>query len=514
MFLTVLDGPLTGRTYSLDRPVVVGRDADCDIVLDADERVSRRHATLTATGSGSVRIDDLGSTNGVHVAGGRIDRSTTVSNGGVATIGRTRISITAAQQASGPATVIGGPGAPGSNNVADATAAGAHARTGHGSTPAGAVTGPPVVGLGSAAPAPPAAGVPVTPTPARSGKGKRTLAWVAGLAVLGVGSVVAAVSLNGAGEDAPTGELTAAQITERSSDGVLQVQAEIDGQLMGTGTGWVYDLDSGLIVTNYHVVGVGTEFSVGTGPARRPAQLVGAAPCDDLAVLRVDRTSDLVELEIGEQAELSNGDDVVALGYPATASQTPALVTSTGTVSSPRTSFDAPALDLPRYPNVVLTQTPINPGDSGGPLLDTEGRVVGVNSAGSNVTQNQNYAIGADRLRELLPQLAAGDSIGWNGFVFRFPGSPDEVAALGYDPLLFGQAVFALDAVPQSPAANTGIFRDLDGLPVPIVAVDGVPMDGTLQTLCSQIGDLQRGDTSSFTVTDGFDLFDVRFDFA
>ena len=504
MYLTVLDGPSADTTIPVpgasDSPssVTVGRDDDCELTLAADERVSRRHATITAQANGTVEITDLGSTNGVFVDDDRITGTRTVRTGEVIRIGRTRLAVRATDPRAGdgsttvigtrPATLLGDVGA------------------GHGDVPVAA----PITGADTAA-----AGV-TTASGRRRGRrpGRRSLvvgaAAVVAVAALGL---VAVIVTGGSDDDAPT-EMDAAAVTDSSERGVLQVQAEIDGQVLGTGSGWVHDVEAGLIVTNFHVVGIGTEFSVGVGPDRRTASLVGAAPCDDLAVLRVDRTDDLVELPIGDQSSLRNGQDVVALGYPGTASQTPALITSTGTVSTPRSSFDAPALDLPRYPNVVITQTPINPGNSGGPLLDADGRVVGVNTAGSLATQNQNYAIGADRLRQLLPELSAGDSFGWNGFVLRFPASPEEVEALGHDPMLFGSAVFAMDAVPQSPAANTGIFRRLQGEPVPIVAVDGLAMDGTLQTLCRAVGTSRRGQTSTFTVTDGFDVFDVPFDFS
>lgn len=490
MFLTVLDGPAEGTIIDIATTVTVGRDADCTLVLDQDERVSRQHASLAPRADGSIVVTDLGSTNGVYVRGQRIVEPTTVGAGETVRIGRTEIGIGPAEAG----TVI-------ETNATVMSAAPDAPATG------GAVE--PVVTSGSAAVPSPPPGAPATAASGASSGSKRNGLLIGAAAV--VAALVAVVVVFAMqGDDT----LSATEITEQSERGVLQVQAEIDGQLLGTGTGWVYDIDRGLIVTNYHVVGVGTTFSVGIGPDRRIATLVGAAPCDDLAILRVDRTDDLIELPLGEQAELENGQDVVALGYPGTASQTPALVTNTGTISAPRTSFDAVALDLPRYPNVILTEVPINPGNSGGPLLDMEGRVVGVNSAGSNVTQNQNYAIGVDRLRELLPELAAGDSFGWNGFVFQFPASPQEVEALGWDPLLFGQAVFALEAVPQTPAANSGIFRQLDGAAVPIIAVDNAPMDGTLQTLCNSIGEQRRGSTSNFDVTDGIDIFTVPFDYS
>lgn len=481
MFLVVIDGPAQGRSIAIDRIRTVGRDLDCSLVLDDDERVSRQHASFTPQPDGSVTVADLGSTNGVLVAGRRITGPTPVASGAVVRIGRTSLAVRATDPAAGPATVI---------DVASRVASPATAPAASLAPPL-AVT--PVTPVGPAAPATP---------PMRSARRRRALV---------IGGVAAAVALVGTGVIVVSavggGQATPEEVTERASGGVLQVQAEVDGQLIGTGTGWVYDADDGLIVTNYHVVGVGTTFSVGVGPDRRNATLVGAAPCDDLAVLRVDRTADLVELPIGEQATLRNGQGVVALGYPGTASETPALITSTGTISTPETQFDAPALDLPRYPNVIITQTPINPGNSGGPLLDLAGNVIGVNSAGSIATQNQNYAIGAGRLLEALPDLAAGDSYGWNGLLFVFPGSPEEVEALGYDPALFGQAVFAVDAVPQTPAANTGLFRQFEGA-VPIIGIDGAPMDGTLQTLCTSIASKRRGDTTNFNVTDGVDVYD------
>jgi S1-C subfamily serine protease len=472
MFLTVIDGPYDGHTIALDGTGTVGRDPDCSLVLDRDDRVSRRHASFVPQPDGTVVVSDLGSTNGVYVRGERITDVAVVRSGDTVRIGHTSIGVRATDPGIGSATVIGiVPTAP------------------------------------APVPAAPVGSAPVDPPPPGSvpsgSPSRRPVALIAAAAVVAIGLLAAVVVVLTRG-----GEATAEEITDRARAGVLQVQAEIDGQLIGTGTGWVYDLERGLIVTNYHVVGAGTTFSVGVGPDRRSATLVGAAPCDDLAVLRVDRTSDLIELPIGDQAELRNGQPVVALGYPGTASETPALITNTGTISTPETSFDAPAIALPRYPNVILTEVAINPGNSGGPLLNLDGDVVGVNSAGSLNTQNQNYAIGADRLRQVLPDLANGDSYGWNGLLFAFPQSPDEVAALGWDPSLFGVAIFAVDAVPQTPAANTGLFRQLGGTTVPIVGIDGAPMDGTLQTLCASIDSKRRGDTSTFNITDGVDLYD------
>jgi pSer/pThr/pTyr-binding forkhead associated (FHA) protein len=76
MFLVVIDGPAQGRSIAIDRIRTVGRDHGCSLVLDDDERVSRQHASFTPQADGSVMVADLGSTNGVLVAGRRISEPT------------------------------------------------------------------------------------------------------------------------------------------------------------------------------------------------------------------------------------------------------------------------------------------------------------------------------------------------------------------------------------------------------------------------------------------------------
>jgi S1-C subfamily serine protease len=493
MFLTVLDGPASGRVIDLDQLITVGRDADCAIVLDDDDRVSRRHATFEPQSDGTVRVTDLGSTNGVYVGSLRITAPASVHSGDTVRIGHTSLGLRATDPSlepatspsSGPATVIGIDEPPAPSGTAERAAQ------------VVVSAGRPV---SNTTPPPP-------PGATTRSRGRRPVATIGAAVVIVAGLV--AVALVVATRDRGA---TADSVAEQAARGVLQVQSEVDGQLIGTGTGWVYDIDQGLVVTSYHVVGLGTTFTVGIGPDRRTATLVGAAPCDDLAVLRVDRIDDLTELPLGDQSELRSGQDVVALGYPRTASQT--VVTSTGTISNPQSSFDAPARDLPSYPNVVVSNVSTNPGNSGGPLLDLEGRVVGVNTAGSAGSENQNHSIGADRLRKVLPDLAAGDSYGWNGLLLVFPSTAEEVEALGSDPALFGKAVFTTGAVPESSAADTGLFSEIDGAAVPIVGVEGSAMDGTLQTLCNSISVKRRGDTTTFNVTDGVDLYDFDLDFA
>src|SRR5205823_6033027 len=98
-------------------------------------------------------------------------------------------------------------------------------------------------------------------------------------------------------------------------------------------------------------------------------------------------------------------------------------------VSVARTEYREYALDVPRYPNVIQTDAAVNPGNSGGPLLDLQGRLVGVTSAvrtlspDGRIVQGQNYAIGVDRVRQVTRVLRTGRSIGWAGLGFSYPAA-------------------------------------------------------------------------------------------
>src|SRR3954451_24719765 len=87
-----------------------------------------------------------------------------------------------------------------------------------------------------------------------------------------------------------------------------------------TGSGWVLDAGKGLIVTNGHVVNQGQTYQVGVGGKLQPATVVGDAPCEDLAVLKIANTAGLKSMPLDSQSNVKEGDDVVALGYPQSAS--------------------------------------------------------------------------------------------------------------------------------------------------------------------------------------------------
>jgi S1-C subfamily serine protease len=179
------------------------------------------------------------------------------------------------------------------------------------------------------------------------------------------------------------------------------------------GTGWVVDAGQGLIATNNHVVSGSTEHFIDVAPKdRRPAKLVATAACDDLALLQVSDTTGLKTMEIGDQQALRLGDVVIAIGFPGTPLSTSGnLVTTQGVVSVVKTEGNYPG----NWPNLIQHDAAINHGNSGGPLVTLDGKLVGVNTLGATQTQAQNYSIGAAHVLTILSSLRAGKSLDWTG---------------------------------------------------------------------------------------------------
>jgi S1-C subfamily serine protease len=462
--------------------VVIGRDLTCDVVLE-DEKVSRRHASLRLLSDGRVFVEDLGSTNGTLVNGWRIGGPVILGPGDRVRLGDTLLWTSPTGAGSKATVVVPGP------------------RPDLAPTPA-------------SAPAPPAPATPTEPPPpGRAAPGRRGVlglpvpAAVALAIVLGAAAVAipfAVVGGNGepsspaTGTASPSAPPSIPEIIEAVRPSVVLVDVSVGGQSVGGGSGWVLDAERGLIVTNAHVVNAGTEFSVGLASERRTAEIVGVAPCEDLAVLRVADTEGLRTLPMGSQSDLRQGQTVIALGFPASASLTAELTATTGIVSVVQTAFDRESLDVPKYPNVIQTDAALNPGNSGGPLIDEAGRLVGVNSAGitllgGRTIQGQGYAIGVDRVREVVAILEAGSSIGWTGMGFEYPSSTEELDRLGL-PRIAGLLV--ANAVPGTPAAVAGF----GGEPALIVEIQGRRVLNDLPSYCGAVEDLASGSTASFTV--------------
>jgi S1-C subfamily serine protease len=168
----------------------------------------------------------------------------------------------------------------------------------------------------------------------------------------------------------------------------------------GTGSGFLLAPD-GYIVTNSHVVRGAERLEVSfTDGETRSARLVGDDPPTDLALIRVE-DSGLAHAELGDSASLRPGQLVVAIGSPLGFQST----VSAGVVSSPRRALRSREGRL--IEDVIQHTAPLNPGSSGGPLVDSRRRVVGVNTAIIAPAQGIGFAVPANTATWVVTEILA-----------------------------------------------------------------------------------------------------------
>ena len=247
---------------------------------------------------------------------------------------------------------------------------------------------------------------------ARIGMGVAALALVV---ALGIG-VLALTRDTG---DEGGGSVVTDDIAAGARSGTIYIRSRGLGQ-ESVGTGVLVDADEGLVLTNFHVIAIGGDLRAGAPDRLDDAEVRAAAPCEDLALLEVEGVDDRNAITLGRQGDVAQGDPVVALGYPLSASGGKSLSTTAGVVSSVRTPLRLPAPDQPRLTNLVQTDAALGAGNSGGPLVGADGRLVGINTilftgAADAPSAEQGYAIGVDRVRELLADFREGRSRAWFG---------------------------------------------------------------------------------------------------
>jgi len=159
-----------------------------------------------------------------------------------------------------------------------------------------------------------------------------------------------------------------------------------------------------------------------------------------------------------------------------------------GNVSAVNISYDASqALDVPSYPNVIQTTAAINHGNSGGPLINLAGELIGVSSAGAPVQVEQTYyAIGVDRVKQIVPTLANGQSMMWTGLGFddyitqARLNDPSVVSALHTLGLPSVRGIFVNHVA-------LGTTNPAFTMPALITKANGKELEGSLSDYCSAI---------------------------
>jgi S1-C subfamily serine protease len=196
-------------------------------------------------------------------------------------------------------------------------------------------------------------------------------------------------------------------------DAVVAINIEGVGQFGGVvraaGSGMVID-PSGLVLTNNHVVEGATSITVTLADGRDvDADLVGSIPSNDVALVKVRSTKPLKAVQFGASGALRVGDPVVAIGNALGLGGTPSV--TTGIVSALGRDLDAENGE--HLTDLIQTDAAIYQGNSGGPLVDAQGEVVGVNTAvatsqANGAAENLGFALPIDQLKPLISKLKAG----------------------------------------------------------------------------------------------------------
>jgi len=163
------------------------------------------------------------------------------------------------------------------------------------------------------------------------------------------------------------------------------------------GSGFVISSD-GLIITNNHVVDGADQLRVSLNGREYPAEVKGTDPATDLALIQVDAGENLAYLELGDSERLRVGDWVMAIGSPLSLDHSVTI----GVVSAKGRSIGISDVS---FENFIQTDAAINFGNSGGPLVNTRGQVVGINTAINFGAENIGFAVPVNTLRQILPQL-------------------------------------------------------------------------------------------------------------
>ncbi len=269
----------------------------------------------------------------------------------------------------------------------------------------------------------------------------------------------------------------------------LDVRTRTGGRISGsTGAGWVFD-DQGHIVTNAHVVSDASSVLVQFSDGRsRPADVVGFDRFTDIAVVRVNSRDGLVPARRASGRRLAKGERVFAFGSPFgfKFSMTEGIVSGLG--RAPQT-----AAEFGGYTNYIQTDAAVNPGNSGGPIVDIHGRVVGMAVAiatgrdhGGTANDGQSagigFAIPLNTIESVVEQLVDTGFVGRGFLGIQYSGG--RVQSIERDGQFRGVGIPVTLVVAQGPAESAGLQRgDI------ITRIDGQPITST---------DLLRSIISSF----------------
>lgn len=215
----------------------------------------------------------------------------------------------------------------------------------------------------------------------------------------------------------------------------------------GSGSGVIID-KKGTIITNQHVVSDAKEVEVRLSDKRKfIGKVVGKDNDTDVAVVKIEATSDLPYLPIGDSTKVKVGQWAIAVGNPFGLEGTVTLgvISATGRES----------VNLSRYEDFIQTDASINPGNSGGPLLNLKGEVIGLNTAIINFAQGIGFAIPSNMVQDVVTQLIKNGKVtrGWLGIGIQEVSS--DLAEKFH--IKEGEGILVSEVFEGEPAFNAGL---------------------------------------------------------
>jgi S1-C subfamily serine protease len=272
----------------------------------------------------------------------------------------------------------------------------------------------------------------------------------------------------------------------------VDIKQRVDGrrgsrEVGGSGSGFVIAPD-GFILTNSHVVHTATAIHVNLSDGREfPAQLIGDDPDTDLAVIRIDAPQ-LAHVRLADSENLRVGQIVIAIGNPLGFQ---ASVTA-GVVSALGRSMHAQSGRL--IDNIIQTDAALNPGNSGGPLVNSAGEVIGVNTAMIRPAQGICFAIASNTAKFVAGWLIRDGKIRRSYVGVAGQNAPIHRRVVRFYNLPLETGVLVASVEKDSPAAKTGL-REGDV----IVAFNGEPI-GSIHELHRRLMAEQIGVESKIVI--------------
>lgn len=270
-------------------------------------------------------------------------------------------------------------------------------------------------------------------------------------------------------------------------NGRQAVHPRMSQQMVGSGSGFIFTPD-GFILTNSHVVHNASQIEVALSDGRRfPADMIGDDPDTDLAVIRI-QASDLVYARLGDSQPIRVGQLVIAIGNPYGFQCT----VTAGVVSALGRSLRSRSGRL--IDSIIQTDAALNPGNSGGPLINSRGEVIGVNTAIIQGAQGLCFAIAVDTVKFVATRLIKDGRIrrgyigvaGQNVFLHR--------RLVLFHNLVSESGVLVIAIENNSPAQRAGLLEgDV------IIGIDNQPIK-SIDDLHKQLTEHRIGVKSSLTI--------------